>query len=297
MKLHVVITMALLPISVAHAQNAPLLLSTVPERPQSSSLGPQSPRALPSPGSLSLTPQLGSEINYGGLVSNEVTKSYSGSATFVINGSTVTINGVTVSSPKKRFEDVYEKPLIVGLGAAYGLSSDSEVFGGVRVVYARGKTSSGVTYSGTGTVNGTAASGGITSEIKPSDYKSFGVDAGYRRFFPQGGRITPYLGALVGVQTTDKTDIKETLLGASGKARVYDSSITPSVGLQVGITYGFENGGSIGVESGLRFDAKRKGYDKDIADDFSSINDTGGRLSIPVMFTGRIPLKPENLQK
>ncbi len=227
----------------------------------------------------------------------DVSRTYSGPATVVIGGATYDITGdVTVSFAKMRFQDVYEKPIVAGLGATYGLSPESEVFGSVRVVYARGRSNSGGGVSGAGTLNGTPISGDFTRTVTPSDYKSFGIDAGYRRFFPQGGAVTPYLGALVGVQTIDQMDIKHTVADVSSKARIYDASITPSVGLQVGVAYEAKTGASIGLETGLRYDGKRKDNDKDFGPSFRSINDTGGRFSIPVSLTGRIQLKPENLK-
>lgn len=249
---------------------------------------PQGPRTFPSAGSVTIMPQVGADFTVGGKATKAASETVAAAGTIRIGSSTITFNAAgSATIGEKKFTDVYETPMVIGFTGAYGLFDGGEIFGGLRYTHATAKSTSGITYNVAGNINGTAFSAGATSTIKPSDFQAFSLDIGYRQFFRMGS-FFPYAGVYGGVLRTSAIDITETLAGVTGTARLYDETFTPTLGLQLGVTYNLAPAAAIGLETGLRYNFGLRGQDRDLAAGFRSVNDAGERLSIPLTATARL---------
>lgn len=244
------------------------------------------PRMAPNAGRIAVSPFAGTDFTVGGSVTKAT------SATTVAAG---TVGGITFGAvgtltfESKKFSDVYERPIDVGVGVSYGLSNSGEIFGSVRYLHATAKRANVGTISVAGTVGGVAFAAGADLAAKPDDFSSSALDVGYRHFFNSGSKLLPYAGASVGVNYTSAIDV-ETFVGESsaGKSKFYNSSLSPAAGLQIGVTYQAAPQVALGFETGLRYDGRLKGNDRDLGSALGSVNDAGDRISIPVRLTGRI---------
>ena len=78
---------------------------------------------------------VGTSFTVGGDFVNSASETIAVAGTFA--GFAVSTN-IGFSTDSREFDDVYDRPIVVGLGLNYGLSSSGEVFGTLRYVHAGG---------------------------------------------------------------------------------------------------------------------------------------------------------------
>jgi hypothetical protein len=233
------------------------------------------PRTMPQPGQWSLTPMLGSDVTVGG----EFSKAASASAPVAFSGFTGT---ATLGLVSRRFDDMYDAPILAALSTGYGLSNAGEVFGTIRYEHASGKTTSIGSVSIAGTINGTAVAASAPLSAKADEFNQIGLDIGYRHFFPTGSNFLPYVSGSVGFNYVPSIDVDFSSGSTDlGKVHYYKDSVTAGVGLNLGLSYAIASGAALGVEAGVRYDSKLDGHS-----DASGVT-SGDRWSIPLVATGR----------
>jgi hypothetical protein len=233
------------------------------------------PRTMPQPGQWSLTPMIGSDVTVGG----EFSKAASQSASVSGSGFTGT---ATVSLISRRFDDMYDTPILAALSTGYGVSNAGEVFGTVRYEHASGKTTAIGSATVAGTLNGQAVSASAPISAKADEFNQVGLDIGYRHFFPTGSNFLPYVSGSVGFNYVPAIDVALSSGGTDlGKSHFYKDSVTAGVGLNLGLSYAIASGAALGIEAGVRYDSKLDGHS-----DASGVT-SGDRVSVPLVATGR----------
>jgi hypothetical protein len=181
---------------------------------------------------------------------------------------------------KRSQKKVYDEGYNVGVELGYGLSDSSEVFGAVRHNW-NGKSTLQV---------GNAVAPPTSTTLLPINatfgkQKSDSIEVGYRQYFGGGG-LQPYGALRGGIALHNRVNASFAIPAANiaiNNARFYKKSTTFSGGLDLGLSYDIGTSVSIQAETGLRYQSKLKDDDTDLAGlGLSAINDTGGRLTVPI---------------
>ena len=96
-----------------------------------------------------------------------------------------------------------------------------------------------------------------------TDYKSYGAEVGFREYATNyaPGRLRPYVGGTVGaayVESVDAVNVSLDQTGTTGTTvQVYEGQWVPTASAVVGIDMPVSHNGTIGLESGLRYEGKR----------------------------------------
>jgi hypothetical protein len=190
----------------------------------------------------------------------------------VVNGARAEINSNT-------WGERYDAALIVRTGAAYNLDERSQVFSSLNWEQSEADTTA------------VGLIGGQPLQAKFSDYQGWGIDFGYRYFFPQSSGPNPFVSGAVGWERLQNIDV--TLSSPAGvlasAVPFYDDSWVWSWRIGTGFLWDFSR--HFGVIGTL--DLKYAGVLSDAAGigtvGFERINDTGNRWTLP--FSGGIYVK------
>jgi hypothetical protein len=186
---------------------------------------------------------------------------------------------------KRSFKKIYGETYNAAIDLNYGISDSGEVFGSVRHNRA-----------GRGTVQVGNAFVAATNQTLPinatfSKYRATSVEAGYRQYFGSG-TVQPYGAVRAGVGFVNKINASFAIPAASiaiNDARFYKKSTIFTGGLDLGLSYDVGANVAIQAETGLRYGSKLRGDDADIAGlGLASINNTKGRLSVPISLKLRV---------
>lgn len=240
-------------------------------------------RQLPSEGKFSVSPMAGTSFTVGGDFVNAAEETFAVAGT--IGGAAFSVN-IGFKTEERDFGDVYDQPIVVGLGLNYGLSSNGEVFGSFRYVHAGGDKFDALNVTAAGTIDGTAFAIGAVLTGEFDSYNEFGVDVGYRHFFNPGQKFRPFVSIGAGLKRVDDSDLDLTFNGTSvAKIKFFDSAITYTVGLGLGFRYDMAKGVAVGLETGIRYEGDLDDDDTDLTGlgSFENVNDDGNRLEIPLM--------------
>lgn len=263
-----VLAAALIGVAALHATNA---------RAQSAEV-----RSMPQAGKFSITPDLGTDFNIGGKFVEGASQSFGAAGT--ISGVSISATA-TITAKDQGFEDVYDQPLIGGVKVNYGLTNDSEVFGGLRLVHAGGKDFDAFSINAAVTVGSTAVAANATFKGHFSEYNEQALDFGYRKFFNIDQPFKPYVAGSGALRHVNAIDFAYSYAGTQiDKFKFFGESWTLGAGLDVGFRYDIQPGMALGFETGLRYDHDLSGDDSDLADagNLKKVNDAGNRWSIPV---------------
>lgn len=208
--------------------------------------------------------------------------SLSGGADFDLNsefhGGATTAGGITVQSHD--FDDVYGTMYRLRLDVARGIDRHAEFFGSLNYV----------TGSASRLHVGNVGADPLIADF--DDYREYGVEVGYRYFFTPASAWRPYLAGAVGVKYVEA--INATFYTGATPTYVdqkfYDDSLSPTVGIALGGVLATSPWMEFGVETGVRYDHDLSDNDNnDIsAAGLGTINDSGSRLYMPFMVTGRV---------
>lgn len=192
----------------------------------------------------------------------------------------------TFSVNNGAFEDVYDPGFGVDVEAAYGLTSNDEVFGSIRYSRLEGD----ITQIGSAAFGGAAGDQTLFGEF--ADYSAITGELGYRRFFRAGRRFRPYLAGRVGVVFVDEIDATFTVPDADFSLRdvqFYDSTATFSVGAGPGFSYQITDSFGLGLENTVRYTGELDGDDTQAdALGFGALNDNGARISVATQLRARL---------
>jgi hypothetical protein len=256
--------------------------------------GDTGPRTAPGAGRVSFVPFLGTDMRTGGDLTRGVSAVLPGGrsiANIVLDADTRLV------FDKLRFEQAFQRPAEFGVSGAYGVWDNGEIFGTVRHVRASGRKAEIGKVFGEGFVFGRPFELRSPILAAPSNYSALSAEAGYRHFLATGSAFLPYVAGAAGLTRTSGIDadifVQSIASGelAAGRIRLYDTSLSPTASIQIGLTYAFAPSAAIGVETGLRYEGKLRGNDRDISlgnGGLTALNEEGGRWSMPLRVTGRI---------
>jgi len=179
----------------------------------------------------------------------------------------------------RSFDDIYGDTTSFGGELAYGLSDNAELFGSLRYQQA----DEGRVQVGTAFVPALSASLPVFGTF--GELKSYGLEAGYRRYFGEGN-LKPYVAGRLGVVRTDAIKATFQIPDAAitiANAPFYDDSTSASVGIDLGVSYALGERASLRAETGLRYVTGLDGDDTALSTlGLQSINEEGSRLEAPV---------------
>lgn len=180
---------------------------------------------------------------------------------------------------------IYDHAGTVGLELAYAPSDRSELFGQVRRTEAdEARVQVGGAYVPA-----------LDTELPVygtfGDYSAVSAEVGYRMYFGTAGATRPFVGARIGAARVKEIRATFEIPDAAitiPDAAFYDAGWVASGGLDVGLLVPIGETFSVTVASGVRYIADLKDDDSAIGGlGLARINDTGSRLSVPVMLSAR----------
>ena len=118
-----------------------------------------------------------------------------------------------------------------------------------------------------------------------SDYKSYGGEVGFREYAGNNPRdARPYIGATIGISHVEAINLERVSRtgdpAAIGAIELFESDWVPTASGLIGIDIPVSGTGTMGIETGLRYEGKRKYSGTDINGD--------DVYSIPIKLRGRL---------
>ncbi len=257
-------------------------------------------RQRPSRGQFSFSPYVGTGFSIYGMAFEE----YQFSETIRIGETTISpLAGTRIDSQSQNFGDVFYPKISIGGEFGLGLSRNTEIYGGISYAFAQSMSFDAFSFSGPADVS----NGGVINmvdrndEIRGqfSDYHSFYLGTGVRRFINPEKRLTPFVSASVGVKFVSAIDLALELNGVdlgnddNADSSYYNQSTTFQLGLGAGLLYDVNDRLSVGLETGLHYNGSLTADDSALSGGAQGLNDWSTDLSIPIMATARINFMPD----
>jgi hypothetical protein len=132
---------------------------------------------------------------------------------------------------------------------------------------------------------------GLDLNAQFGEYEEIGVEGGMRYFFSPSSRLKPYLALSGGVRFLESNTPTFSVPAAEVTLRdvpFYDSSTVTTAAAGLGVRYDVSSAFSIGAETGPRYQSKPDRLPTLTGTGLESINDTGERISMPVLFTATL---------
>jgi hypothetical protein len=194
-------------------------------------------------------------------------------------GGVGTVLGLPTTVDARNYGDVYGTPFRGEAQIGYGVSERVEVFASAS--YA--KKSADLLRVGD--------VGGLDLNAQFGDYEEVGVEGGMRYFLGTQSTVKPYLSLSGGVRFLDSNTPTFSVPAAEVTLRdvpFYDSSTVGTAAAMIGVRYDVNRTVSIGMETGPRYQGKPDNLPTLAGTGLESINDTGDRWSMPVLFTATL---------
>ncbi len=132
---------------------------------------------------------------------------------------------------------------------------------------------------------------GLALNAQFGEYQEIGVEGGLRYFLRPQSMLKPYLAVSGGVRFLDSNTPTFSVPAAEVTLRdvpFYASSTVGTAAAGLGVRYDLNPTFSIGLETGPRFQSKPDNVPTLGGTGLESINDTGDRWSMPVLFTATL---------
>ena len=183
-------------------------------------------------------------------------------------------------------KDAYKKGYHAELGSTYKLNHKQSL--SLNGFYQQAKGKSDVTF---------ANAPGATATGTLSDFKAYGVEAGFRHniaktTLPWVNRVQPYLQGRVGiarVSSIQGEDIQVNgVMTIPPTVRIYEGRYVPTASALFGIEKPISQNTSIGLETGLRYIGRGNPDDSTVGGtSLNGLNNGSDRWSIPLQIRGR----------
>lgn len=132
---------------------------------------------------------------------------------------------------------------------------------------------------------------GLDLNAQFGDYEEIGLEGGMRYFLRPESTVKPYLSLSGGVRFLESNTPTFSVPAAEVTLRdvpFYDRSTVATAAAMLGVRYDVNRTVSIGVETGPRYQGKPDNLSTLVGTGLESINDTGDRWSMPVLFTATL---------
>lgn len=133
--------------------------------------------------------------------------------------------------------------------------------------------------------------GGLALNAEFAEYEEIGIEGGMRYFFSPQSRIKPFFGLSGGVRLLESNSPTFTVPAAGvtlSKVPFYDSSTVATAAAVLGARYDVSTMLSLGFETGPRYQGKPDQIPTLVGTGLESINETGDRWSMPVLFSATL---------
>jgi hypothetical protein len=182
------------------------------------------------------------------------------------------VNGLRAEINTNTWGERYDMALIFMVGGAYNLNEQSQIFGAINWEQSEADATE------IGLIGGEPLDGDF------GDYQGWGIDVGYRYFFPLDTGPLPFVSGSLGFQRLQEIDL--TLTSITGviatEVPFYEDSWVSS--WRIGTGFLWDINPRVGVQ--VTLDLKYSGVLSDAAGigtvGFERINDTGNRWTLPV---------------
>jgi hypothetical protein len=194
-------------------------------------------------------------------------------------GSGGTVLGLPTTVDAKDYGDVYGNTWRGEAQLGYGVSERVELFASGS--YA--KKSADLLQVGN--------VGGLDLNAQFGDYEEIGVEGGMRYFLRTSSSLKPYLALSGGVRFLESNTPTFSVPAADVTLRdvpFYDSSTVGTGAALLGVRYDVSSAFSLGLETGPRYQGQPEGVPTLVGTGLESINETGDRWSMPVLFTASL---------
>jgi hypothetical protein len=196
------------------------------------------------------------------------------------SGAIGTLDGQSVVVTKNRYEDVYGTGLHFRFGGGYMLDDVSEV----RAAFTYQSIDADLTRMG---------DLGVSSLYgEYDDYKSLGLDVGYRRYAPpRWPKVRPYVEGTAGIAFISEIDV---LLAAPQANLVqnatdfYDRTAAFTLGLNGGALFDVNDRYALSAQIGVRYVTGLAEVDNLVGTGLQEINDSSARWTVPFVLGLRV---------
>src|SRR5262245_23250625 len=191
------------------------------------------------------------------------------------SGAIGTLNNQTVVILKNSYEDVYGTGLHLRFGGGYMFKENTEV----RAMFTFQSLDADLVPMGDYT------SSRLYGQY--SDYQSFSLDVGLRRYANAGKAVRPYGEGLIGIGFVDKTDV--TLVAPQANVTFdnndfYDQTTAFTLGINAGLLWQLTPKLGAFGQLGFRYVTGMSEVDDLVGTGLDSINDNSARWTIPFVF-------------
>jgi hypothetical protein len=132
---------------------------------------------------------------------------------------------------------------------------------------------------------------GLALNARFAEYKETGLEGGMRYFFSPLSMLKPYFGLSGGVRFLESNSPTFTVPAAQvtlSDVPFYDSSTVATAAAVLGVRYDVGRTFSLGLETGPRYQGKPDNLPTLVGSGLESINKTGDRLTMPILFTATL---------
>jgi hypothetical protein len=191
------------------------------------------------------------------------------------SGAIGTLNNQTVVILKNSYEDVYGTGLHLRFGGGYMFRENTEF----RAVFTFQSLDADLVPMGDYT------SSRLYGQY--SDYQSFALDVGVRRYANAGKAVRPYGEGMIGIGFVDKTDV--TLVAPQANITFdnndfYDQTTAFTFGINAGLLWELTQKTGVYGQLGFRYVTGMSEVDDLVGTGLDSVNDDSARWTIPFVF-------------
>jgi hypothetical protein len=132
---------------------------------------------------------------------------------------------------------------------------------------------------------------GLALQADFADYKEWGGEVGYRRYFQPEKAFKPYVGVLAGLRFVSELPSTFSVPAAGvvlSDVPFYESSTVGVFGLDIGASYDVSQRVALGIETGPRYQTGLGDLEGLAGTGLERINDVGSRWSMPILATIRV---------
>jgi hypothetical protein len=192
-----------------------------------------------------------------------------------INSSAIgSLNNQTVVILKNRYEDVYGTGLHLRFGGGYSYNESTEA----RVTFTFQSLDADLTTMGD--------YGASRLYGQYSDYQSFGLDVGMRRYGRTNSNVRPYAEGTIGIGFVDKTDVVLVAPQANftlDATDFYDQTAAFTLGGNVGVLWNVSPRMGVFSQIGIRYVGGMSEVDDLQGTGLETINDKSARWTMPFL--------------
>jgi hypothetical protein len=197
----------------------------------------------------------------------------------VHGGGSGSVLGLPTTVEAKGYDDIYGTASRGEAQFGYGVSERVEVF------------ASGSYAKESAELQQVGDVAGLALNAEFAEYQEIGLEAGMRYFFRPQSMLKPYFGLSGGVRFLESNSPTFSVPAAEVTLRdvpFYDSSTVATAAAVLGARYDVSPTFSLGLETGPRYQGTPDNVPTLVGTGLESINDTGDRWSMPILFTATL---------